>query len=428
MPGEMTERAGLGQVFRLPEFRALWVAELLSVAGDQLARVALAVLVFGRTGSAAWAAGVYALTFLPAILGGVLLAWVADRYRRREVMIAADVLRALLVVGMAVPGLPLWALSVLLVAVVLLGSPHLAAQGALLPEVLPGQLYERGLAVRQITNQTAQVVGFATGGLLVAALSPSTALLIDAATFVLSAIVLRFGVMVRPRPGTAVGDESGGSEQGLGGVLTGISVIFTDPRRRALVALAWLIGFYIVPEALAAPYAAEIGAGPAAVGLLMAAHPLGSVIGVWLFVRFVPADVRSRLIGVLAVGAGVPLLVCQLRPGVATAFVLWALSGMLSTSYLMQAQACFVRATPDAVRGRAIGVAASGIIAAQGVAVLAGGLLADVTRTSTAIAVSGAAGSLLAIGGAVAWRLARSDGEHVPAGREHSGSAPRTDG
>lgn len=429
MPGEMTERAGLGQVFRLPEFRALWVAELLSVAGDQLARVALAVLVFGRTGSAAWAAGVYALTFLPAILGGVLLAWVADRYRRREVMIAADVLRALLVVGMAVPGLPLWALSALLVAVVLLGSPHLAAQGALLPEVLPGQLYERGLAVRQITNQTAQVVGFATGGLLVAALSPSTALLIDAATFVLSAIVLRLGVVARPRPGAADDDaESGRSEHGLGGVLTGISVIFTDPRRRALVVLAWLIGFYIVPEALAAPYAAEIGAGPAAVGLLMAAHPLGSVIGVWLFVRFVPADVRSRLIGVLAVGAGVPLLICQLRPGVAAAFALWALSGVLSTTYLMQAQACFVRATPDAVRGRAIGVAASGIIAAQGVAVLAGGLLADVTSTSTAIAVSGAAGSFLAIGGAVAWRLARSDGEHTSASRAHSGSAPRADG
>lgn len=428
MPGETTERAGLGQVFRLPEFRALWVAELLSVAGDQLARVALAVLVFGRTGSAAWAAGVYALTFLPAILGGVLLAWVADRFRRREVMIAADVLRALLVVAMAVPGLPLWALSGLLVVVVLLGSPHLAAQGALLPEVLPGQLYERGLAVRQITNQTAQVVGFATGGLLVAALSPSAALLIDAATFVLSAIVLRLGVVARPRPGAAEDDAEPGSEQGLGGVLTGISVIFTDPRRRALVALAWLIGFYIVPEALAAPYAAEIGAGPAAVGLLMAAHPLGSVIGVWLFVRFVPADVRSRLIGVLAVGAGVPLLVCQLRPGVAAAFVLWALSGVLSTTYLMQAQACFVRATPDAVRGRAIGVAASGIIAAQGVAVLAGGLLADVTSTSTAIAVSGAAGSFLAIGGAVAWRLAGSDGEHASASRAHSGSVPRADG
>ncbi|MGH8966506.1 MAG: MFS transporter, partial [Actinomycetes bacterium] len=47
--------SGLGAVFRVPEFRVVWGAELVSVAGDQLARVALAVLVYGRTGSAVWA-------------------------------------------------------------------------------------------------------------------------------------------------------------------------------------------------------------------------------------------------------------------------------------------------------------------------------------------------------------------------------------
>lgn len=412
---------GLSQVFRVAEFRALWAAELASVAGDQLARVALAVLVFDRTGSAAWAAGVYALTFLPALIGGVALGWLADRYRRREVMIGSDVLRAVGVAAMAVPGLPLWALAGLLVVVVLLGSPHTAAQGALLPEVLAGELYERGLAVRQITNQTAQVAGFASGGLLVAALGSSTALLVDAATFAVSALVLWVGVRSRPRPGgrdviagsggtdgdrtDSAGDAAAGSTRGIA---AGFAVIFSDPRRRALVLLAWLVGCYVVPEALAAPYAAQIGAGPAAVGLLMAADPLGSVLGVWLFVRFVPAEVRSRLIGVLAVGAGLPLLVCLLRPGVAVAFGCWAMAGMLATAYLLQAQACFVRATPDAVRGRAIGVAASGIIAAQGLAVLGGGAVADLTDPATAVAVSGGVGSLLAVGGALAWRSARS--------------------
>ena len=59
--------SGLGAVFRAAEFRVLWSAELFSIAGDQLARVALAVLVYGRTGSAVWAAVGYALTFLPAL-------------------------------------------------------------------------------------------------------------------------------------------------------------------------------------------------------------------------------------------------------------------------------------------------------------------------------------------------------------------------
>jgi MFS family permease len=398
----------LGAVFRVREFRVVWAAELLSIAGDQLARVALAVLAYGRTGSAAWAAATYALTFLPALLGGVLLSGLADRYRRREVMIASDVVRAVLVVAMAIPQLPLWALCALLVVVVLLGSPHTAAQGALLPEILHGELYERGLAVRQITSQTAQLVGFASGGVLVAAISPSMALLGNAASFALSALLVRAGLVDRPRPGASDGGDAPADAPvgGLRGAVAALFEIATDPRRRALVLLAWLVGWYVVPEALAAPYAAQLGEGPAVVGVLMAADPLGSVIGAWLFVRFVPAQTRARVVGVLAVGAGLPLVVCLFRPAVPLTLVLWAVSGMLSTAYLLQTQASFVRATPVVGRGRAIGVAASGIIAAQGMAVLIGGVLADEWDPSTAIAVAGAVGALLSLGAAVAWHRA----------------------
>jgi MFS family permease len=195
---------GLSQVFRHAEFRALWAAELLSIVGDQLARVGLAVLVYGRTGSAAWAALTYALTFLPAMAGGVLLGRLADRYRRRELMVLADLLRAGLVGLMALPGLPLWLLCALLVVVVAVGPPHAAAQGALLPEVL-GPRFEAGLAVRQITSQAGQLAGFALGGAALAVVSPSVALGADALTFAISAVLLRYGLRDRPvaEPGAA---------------------------------------------------------------------------------------------------------------------------------------------------------------------------------------------------------------------------------
>ncbi|MBN9100247.1 MAG: MFS transporter [Pseudonocardia sp.] len=402
--------ARLTQVFRVREFRAIWVADLISVAGDQLARVALAVLVYGRTGSATWAAGAYALTFLPAVLGGVLLSGVADRFRRREVMLACDVLRAVPAGLMAVPGLPLPVVCALLVVMVLLGAPHTAARGALLPGVLPGDLYERGLAVIQMSTQTAQLVGFATGGLLVAAFTPGTALLLDAASFLLAGVVVRLGLRDRPRPEPADGRGRGHWRD----MVDGIVDIATDRRRRALVALVCMIGCYVVPEALAAPYAAELGLGGAAVGLLMAADPLGSVVGAWLFVRFVPARRRPGLVGIIAVAAGMPLLFVGLRPGLVVTMVLWSLSGMLSTAYLMQAQASFVRATPERIRGRAVGVAASGIIAGQGVAMLGGGLLADLTGPAAAITVSGALGIVLATAGAVAWYRAGTERRAQP--------------
>ncbi|MEV1114734.1 MFS transporter [Actinosynnema sp. NPDC049800] len=396
-------------VFRLREFRFLWAAELFSVLGDQLARVALAVLVYGRTQSALWAAVAYALTFLPALFGGVLLSWLADRRPRRAVMVGADLARAGLVAAMALPGLPLWALCALLVVVVLLGSPFTAAQGALLPDVLPGDLYERGLAVRQMTSQAAQLVGFAGGGVLVAAISPGLALVGDAVTFLVSAALIRIGVLNRPR--AAAARDAGGSVRAV------VTSIATDPRRRVLVLLAWLVGWYVVPEALAAPYADRLGAGPAAVGVLMAADPLGSVLGAWLFVRHVPLHHRARLVGVLAVGAGIPLVLCAFHPGLVLTFALWSLSGAASTAYLFQTQSGFVRATPDAERGRAIGVAASGIIAAQGLAVFVGGWAADLWDPATATAAAGAVGALCSLACAVAWHRANQPpAAGVPAG------------
>src|SRR3954451_13148472 len=135
------ENMGFGAALRVPEFRALWLAEALSVFGDQVARVALALLVFGRTGSAALTALTYALTFVPMMLG-VLLVGLADRYPRRSVLVGADVLRAALAAAMAVPGLPLWLLWCLVGVLALAGSPFKAAQLALLPDVLGHELYQ----------------------------------------------------------------------------------------------------------------------------------------------------------------------------------------------------------------------------------------------------------------------------------------------
>src|SRR5260221_14792002 len=93
------------EVFAVGEFRALWLAQLLSVAGDQLARVAMTVLVFDRTHSALWTALTYAVTFLPWVIGGLALSGLADRRPRREGRVACDVARMGLVCLMALGSL-----------------------------------------------------------------------------------------------------------------------------------------------------------------------------------------------------------------------------------------------------------------------------------------------------------------------------------
>lgn len=404
----MQRRVGFLSLLRIGEFRAVWAAECGSVVGDQLVRVAVSVLVFARTGSAAAATVTYALTMVPSVLGGVLLSWTADRYRRRTIMVAADAVRAVLVALMAVPGLPVAVVAALVVAIVLLRAPHTAAQGALLPQIL-GERYELGLALRQITNQLAQVGGFGLGGIVVALVAPTGTLLIAAVLFAVSALLVRFGTAPRERP-LATGD-GGEPVSARAQVINGMRALMRDRARRALVVMALVVGCYIVPEALAVPYTAQIGAGATEAGLLMAAGPLGSMLGAWAFVRFMPLASRDRLVGVIAVLTGVPLLPTIAVPSFPAAFVLWTVSGALAGAYVLQSQASFVRRTPDAERGQALGLAGSAMIATQGLAVVGGGALADGTSPATAIAAAAGFGLLVSAATAVSW--ARARGRHT---------------
>jgi MFS family permease len=168
-----------------------------------------------------------------------------------------------------------------------------------------------------------------------------------------------------------------------------------DRRLLGLASLIWLFAFFLAPEALAAPYAHQIGAGEAAVGVLMAANVVGAVIGALVVARIRP-DLRPRLTVPLAVATGIPLLVTATGAALPVTVVLWAASGVLS-SYLMLAQVSFTQLVPDNLRARAIGLASAGLQTAQGMGVLVAGGLAELMPPSVAIAVCAATGSLGAV-------------------------------
>ena len=195
---EQAAKTTFRDVFAVAEFRALWLAQLLSVAGDQLARVALTILVYDRTRSALLAAITFVVSIVPTFVGGITLAWLADRYPRRRVMIACDLARAVLVLVMALPRVPIAAMVALLFVVTLAGAPFTSARAALYPDVLTGDRYLMGTAVTLTTFQFAQVLGFATGGAIVGLFGIRTSLAVDAATFVASALIVRAWVRVRP--------------------------------------------------------------------------------------------------------------------------------------------------------------------------------------------------------------------------------------
>ena len=395
------ERVSFRAVLRVGEFRALWVAEAQSMAGDQLARVAVSVLVFDRTGSASLTALVYALTFLPAIVGGALLSGLADRVPRRSLMIWCDLIRAMLLGGMAIPGTPLPVVGCLLVVSVLAGRPFTAAQVAILPDILAGEAYVVGSGLRLITDQVAQLAGFAGGGVAIALIGVHAGLAVDAITFVVSALIIR--LFVRQHP--LVGDQATAAARGRVTLWRQMSsaakVVSASPRLRVLVGLGWLAGLHVVPEGVAAPYAAALGEGPAAVGLLMAALPAGSTVGALLLLRL-PAHHRQRLVGPLAVAAAVPMVACAASPGLALSIALWFVTGMCA-SYQIQAAATFVRAIPAGQRGQIMGFVGSGLVASQGVGIVVFGLVAEHVGGAKAVGLAGGCALVIGLLLALSW-------------------------
>jgi MFS family permease len=400
-------------VFRVPEFRAMWLAELQSVAGDQLARVALSVLVFADTGSAALTGLTYALTFVPSLLGGLFLTSLADRFPRRDLIMWIDGLRGCLILLVAIPAMPFWSLCVLVGIVSLLQPVFKSAQVALLPDVLGEERFSTGMAIRSITIQSAQMAGFAGGGLLIAVFNPYVVLVLDALTFFGSAILIR--ARLAPRPAA----DRAAAAAGAPGVRrtreSAWGLLFADPGMRALTLMLWLMALVAVYEGMAAPYAALFGGGSVAVGLILAADPLGSVIGAFLFSKFVPEDRRPGLLGSLSIAAAAPVAVCLLRPNLVISIILFVIAGAFGTIVVMQTTTSMTLRLPDARRGQAIGVSNSGLTTATGVSPLFAGLLADRTNAATAIGWFGVAGTAAALLLALVWfRANRSAPVHTP--------------
>ena len=389
-------RATFAAVFAVAEFRALWLAQVLSVAGDQLARVALTLLVYVRTGSALLAAVTFAASVVPAFIGGITLSGLADRFPRRRVMIVCDLTRVALVAIMAISGIPIAVLVVLLFVVTLIGAPFLSARAALVPDLLTGDLYVLGIAVTLTTLQFAQVLGFAVGGAVVGFFGFRTSLLIDAATFALSALITFVWVRSRPAVRAVTEREARTETKAGGGVVAGLRLVFTSPALRIPMLLGWLAAFYNVPEGVSAPLAAALGGGAVAVGFILAAPAFGATVGAITFSRFVAPARRVRWMSPLAVAACGVLILFVFRPPLPIALMVLAVSGLFDC-YQLAANASFVAATPARQRSQAFGIAQGGMSLGQGVAMVAAGAAAEHFAPYFVIAASGAVGVVAAI-------------------------------
>jgi MFS family permease len=414
-------RATFRDVFAVREFRALWFSEILSVAGDRLALVALTLLTFYHTRSPLLTAMVYAAGYLPWVIGGLFLAGVADRRPRRSVMVVCDVVRAVLVAVMVIPVLPLGVLVALLFAATMFAPPFESARAAVTPDILQGERYALGTAVIQSTFLAGQTLGAVGGGFAVAFLGVRPALVIDAATFVVSALFIGLGTRARP----AAARPEIVQPSPLARMRGGFRLLFGDQALRTLLLLGWLVVFYTIPEGVAAPYAAGLGGGSIATGLVLASTVFGTTIVTPLFTRFVRPRRRLAWMGPLAVMTCATLVLIALRPGLAASLVIFSVSAACGV-YQIAANIAFVVRVPNERRAQAFGIANMGVIVGQGAAFVAAGAAAEVVAPAVVIAVGGGIGAVVALVLTLKWRHVSPPGGRHAAGRRPGHDATRS--
>lgn len=382
----------------LSEFGWLSTGEAASVLGDQLAKVAVAVLVFSRTGSAALAAVTYALTLLPDLIAGPLLAPLADRYPRRAVMITCAVAQAILAAIMAIPGIPLEIVAIAVIGITAGQAPFKAAQSAALPALVPASRVDNAQARISVIRESGQLVGLAGAGAMVAAVGTTWAIVGDALSFVVVAVVLRLGLLARPAA-ASVGHRSSPRR-------TALSLIRQDVVLRTITWLRLLSALTILPDAVIVPLTGQFGLGTWTIGPLLAADCLGFIAGAW-WVDRLPEQRRAAVLvplAVLSLGALAPftLLAVHVLPPLPTglaAGLLLVASGV-GAAFLPLTTAAVSRRAPDHIRGGVVGLERTVLRAGQGLAAVLAGVFAQWLGSAALVigigGLLGVAGTLLA--------------------------------
>lgn len=351
------------------EFRRFWLAHAVSRAGDAFNTVALIVLVFDLTGSGLGVAGAVMFEVLPVLALSPLAGIAADRFPRRSLMIGADLFRAVaamvLVVGAG--SLPAaYAVAFALSAGSVFFNP---AASSLLPEVVPPEKLVTANSATWTVAVTAQIALAPVAGLVIAAWGVQVAFAINAATFVVSAGLLRR--LAGGRSPAAAGAQ-------WRGVAEGVGVVRAEPMlsRLALVQVLAAMSAGATSGLLVVLAERRLGVGAAGFGVLLAAIGGGAALGPLLLRRWIQAADKRWLFGPFAVRGGVDLSLAAVTSPIAAGGAL-VVYGMATSSGMVAYQSTLQTLVPARARGRVFALYDVLWNGARLVSLAAGGLVAE---------------------------------------------------
>ncbi|MQA80222.1 MAG: MFS transporter [Streptosporangiales bacterium] len=391
------ERHGLVSLLRAHAgFRTLWTARVVSFTGDSLSLVALMLHVADTTGQAI-AVAVLLLVgdFVPSLLGPVSGA-LSDRFDLRRIMLVCELVQCVVIalIALSLPPLPL--LLVLVGVRAIAGQVFQPASRSAVPALVPDRHLGPANSALGLGTNGAE----AAGPLIAAALFPLIGvrgvLLVDAATFLVSALVL---TRLRRLPPTETERPSL-----LADARTGLRYVFATPVVRVVViGFCLVVAFNGVDDVALVLLATEtFDAGGSAVALLLAGVGVGLFVGYALLGRL--GTGRSMAV-LLVLGFAVNSLgnlLTGLAWAVAAAIALQTVRGLGIAAMDVASNTMLQRLVPSGMLGRVFGNLYGVVGVAAAASYVGGGLLLDATSAPLTLVIAGAGGTLVAAVTAVA--------------------------
>lgn len=348
-------------LLREADFLRLWTGQTISAFGTQITILAVPIVAaLSLQVSPFEFALLGTLEFLPFVLIGLPAGVWVDRMRRRPILIAGDVGRAIGLLSIPIAALldvlTIWQLYAVVLANGCLTVFFDVAYQSYVPSVVERDQLVDGNAKLELTRTTSQRLGPGLAGLLVGLLTAPVAIVVDAISYLASALCLL--LIRRPEPGPASRDASDGPRPSMRhDVTAGLRFVTGQPVLRALaasVALGYLFGT-IADSILILHLVTERGFGPELIGLAFTAGSAGVFAGALIASRVTRRLGVGPVIILSAVGESLSWLPVAFAPdgllfaGLATTIIALSFFGVL---WNVNAVSLRQAVTPAGMRGR----------------------------------------------------------------------------
>ncbi len=291
---------GYGELLRgNRSFRFLWLGQVVSQMGDWFDTIAVYTIALRLTGSSRSVALIMVARFLPSVVMGPLSGVVADRFSRRSIMITADLLRAVVVLGFLFVRRPdqMWLVYVLTVVQLAFSAFFEPAKTAAIPSIVSDRELLPANTIASVTWSAMLTLGAAIGGVVAGAFGTDVAFVLDSLTFVASALLI-MSVKLPKRPARVKAKLTVGKALGITDTIEGARYVKHRPRVLAylMVKTSWGMGGGILT--LLAVFGERVfpvaGKAATGIGVLFTARGIGTAVGP-IFARRWAGETRKQM-------------------------------------------------------------------------------------------------------------------------------------